>query len=89
MPAIREAVASRLTEVFGPYMGQGTSCLPNALEYVDAPVRKCVGSHLDLYVTGLTSVAIEAVNFCHQNGIAVSTWHYDDATGVRRTAPTM
>lgn len=81
IPAIRQAVADRLTAVFEPYMGIGTANMPNALEYVDVPVRKCVGARLDLYVTGLTSAALETVSYCHRNGIEVSAWHYNMLTG--------
>ena len=79
--ALEESVAERLQDVFGPYMGVGTVNVPNALEYVDIPVTKCIGAKLDLYVTGLTSVALEAVKFCFNNSIPVSAWHYDRETG--------
>ena len=78
---IRKAVADRLSEVFATYMGTGTANLPNAQEYVDIPVRKCIGARIDLYVTGLTSAALEAVDYGHKNGIPVSVWHYNMATG--------
>lgn len=79
--AIEQAVAERLGEVFEPYMGFGTVNVPSAIEYVDVPVRKCVGARLDLYVTGLTAVTLAAVNYCHIHQIPVTAWHYNRATG--------
>ena len=36
---------------------------------------------LDLYVTGLTVVLVEILNWCRQHSIGVTLWHYDAKTG--------
>lgn len=36
---------------------------------------------LHLYVTGLTSVALEVVSFCGQNGVPLVAYHYNKDTG--------
>lgn len=77
---INRDVFKKLAEIFAPHMKEGTVNIPNALEYVDVPAYVS-GEELDLYITGLTSVAIAAMQFCHQNGITVHPYHYDRDTG--------
>lgn len=36
---------------------------------------------LDLYVTGLTVALVEVINLCRIEGIALTLWHFDRATG--------
>lgn len=81
LEGINKAVFKRMAEIFSPHMKEGTVCLPNALEYVDVPAYVS-GEELDLYITGLTSVAIAAMQFCYQNGITVHPYHYDRETGL-------
>lgn len=38
-------------------------------------------SHLDLYVTGLTVVLVEVINFCKNNNIDLCLYHFDRDTG--------
>lgn len=41
----------------------------------------CRGLRLDLYVTGLTVALIAALNVCRREGVKVTLWHFDHATG--------
>ena len=74
--AIADAVYRRLSEVFRPYIRQGTANIPNALEYVDIPAFVS-DAELHLYATGLTVVATAATAFCRDNGVPLVIWFYD------------
>lgn len=45
------------------------------------PLRFAAGLSVDLYVTGLTVALIAALNVCRAEGISVTLWHFNRATG--------
>jgi hypothetical protein len=38
-------------------------------------------TRLDLYVTGLTVALVAVINYCHQNKVALTLWHFNRESG--------
>ena len=78
---IREAVFKSLAQKLGEFIRVSDfgTCL-NQSDYSDVPHAVC-DAELHLYVTGLTSVALEVVRFCAFNGVKLVAYHFDRETG--------
>lgn len=75
---IKKAVWDKLTDVTKPFVASGTGI--NQDDYTDVLVWKSK-VHLNVYVTGLTSVTATVIAFCAYNGVALTLYHYDVASG--------
>lgn len=78
---IRDAVFKSLAQKLGKFIRVSDfgTCL-NQTDYSDIPHAVC-DAELHLYVTGLTSVALEVVRFCAFNGVELVAYHFDRETG--------
>lgn len=81
MGAIWEAVNESLGQKLGKFIrvSEFGDCL-NQADLSDVPHFVC-DAELHLYVTGLTSVALEVVSWCATNGVPVVAYHFDRETG--------
>lgn len=78
---IRGEVFKSLAQKLGEFIRVSDfgTCL-NQADYSDVPHAVC-NAELHLYVTGLTSVALEVVSFCAVNGVPLTAYHFDRETG--------
>ena len=51
----------------------------NQVDYSDVQINR--GDHLDVVVTGLTACTTALMYACACNGVNLTLWHYDRATG--------
>lgn len=81
MNHIGDAVFKSLAQKLGEFIRVSDfgTCL-NQTDYSDIPHAVC-DAELHLYVTGLTSVALEVVRFCAFNGVKLVAYHFDRETG--------
>lgn len=55
-------------------------------EALDAAVNNGV-NRINVYVTGLTPALLTLINYCHDNGVTLITWHYDKVNGDYKPLP--
>ena len=81
MAAIQAAVYKSLSQKLWKFIqiSDFGRCL-NQADFNDVPHFMC-DVELHLYVTGLTSVALEVVRLCAINGVSLVAYHFDRETG--------
>lgn len=77
-----EKISAKILEFLEKEVGIGC-CIGQALNSYDYTDIQCLGGNknLEVYVTGLTPVTAELIKLCALNGISLTLFNFNSATG--------